>query len=59
MADLVEPYFAFVIVDTIILVSIAVYVVYKMWKGELGESTVNYLAAEAGHEVSGGSEELK
>lgn len=59
VADLVEPYFAFVIVDTVILISIAVYVVYKKWKGDLGESTVNYLAAEAGREVSGGSEELK
>lgn len=56
VADLVEPYFAFVIVDTIILIVIAFFVAYKGHRGEIGDSTVSYMAAEAGGTVIGGSD---
>lgn len=48
VSDLVEPYLAFVIVALAIIVAVIVYTVYKSKKGEIGESTVNYMVAESG-----------
>ena len=49
ISDLVEPYLAFVIVALLIIVLIIGYTIYKSHKGELGESTVNYMVAETGN----------
>jgi amino acid transporter len=49
ISDLVEPYLAFVIVALLIIVVIIGYTIYKYHKGELGESTVNYMVAETGN----------
>ncbi|MEM0120380.1 MAG: APC family permease [Thermoprotei archaeon] len=50
ISDLVEPYFAFVIADAVILVALLLFVYYKARKNALGESVVNYMAAELGKE---------
>jgi amino acid transporter len=48
IGDLVEPYFAFVILATIIVIGTLLYTYYKKRTGTLGESTVEYMAAESG-----------
>jgi hypothetical protein len=48
VSDLVEPYLAFVIMALVIIVGVIVYTIYKSRKGEIGESTVNYMVAESG-----------
>ena len=48
IGDLVEPYFAFVILASSIVVATLLYTFYKQRKGELGESTVGYMVAESG-----------
>ncbi|MEM0050449.1 MAG: APC family permease [Candidatus Micrarchaeia archaeon] len=47
ISDLVEPYFAFLIADVIVLVMLAFFVYYKAKKKALGDSVVSYMAAEA------------
>jgi len=59
IADLVEPYFAFVIVDTIIIVGLILYVIFKAFRKQLGGSTVSYMAAEAGRSISDKPEQPK
>lgn len=59
IADLVEPYFAFVIVDTIIIVGLIIYVIFKALRKQLGGSTVSYMAAEAGRSISDKPEQPK
>lgn len=48
ISDLVEPYFAFVIVSAILLIGDLIYVLIKKRKGQLGESVVEYMLAESG-----------
>jgi amino acid transporter len=48
VSDLVEPYLAFLISALLIIVGVIIYTIYKAKKGELGESTVNYMVAESG-----------
>ena len=48
IGDLVEPYFAFVILASSIVIATLLYTFYKQRKGELGESTVGYMVAESG-----------
>ena len=48
ISDLVEPYLAFVVLAVLILIAIIVYTIYKKIKGELGNSTVEYMMAETG-----------
>ena len=52
VSDLLEPYFAFVLIAFILAGVIAIYVFYKAKTNSLGESTVYYLATEANTEVN-------
>ncbi len=52
IGDLVEPYFAFVILAAVIVVAVLVYTYYKKKVGELGESTVGYMVAESGRSLN-------
>ena len=51
VSDLLEPYFAFVLIALILAGIIAIYVYYKAKTNSLGGSTVHYLAMEAKTEV--------
>ena len=48
ISNLVEPYFAAVLVALISMAGAAIYVAYKARKGDLGESVVHYMLAEMG-----------
>lgn len=48
ISDLVEPYLAFVVLSVVILIAIIAYTFYKKSRGELGNSTVEYMMAETG-----------
>ncbi|GGM70390.1 amino acid transporter [Thermogymnomonas acidicola] len=50
IGNLVEPYFGFVVMALLIVVGVIAYTLYKARKGELGESVVSYMVAEAGRE---------
>jgi amino acid transporter len=47
ISDLAEPYFAFVIVDLIILLGILSFIVYKVKTKSIGGSTVEYMVTES------------
>jgi len=46
--NLAEPYFAFVAASLSVMAGVAAYTAYKARAGQLGESVVTYMAAEAG-----------
>lgn len=48
VSDLTEPYFAFVVTSLVIIIGVIIYTAYKARKGQLGDSTVNYMVAEVG-----------
>jgi len=52
ISDLVEPYFALVMLAVAALIGTALYVIYKARTNSLGESVVSYMAAETGMEQS-------
>ncbi len=47
ISDLAEPYFAFVIMDVIILLVILLFIIYKVKTNSIGGSTIEYMVAEA------------
>ncbi|AMD31297.1 APC family permease [Acidilobus sp. 7A] len=53
ISDLAEPYFAFVAASLSVMAGVAAYTAYKARAGQLGESVVTYMAAEAGRKTSG------
>ena len=57
VGDLVEPYFAFVVLSVLIVIGVIIYTFIKSRSGQIGESTVNYMVAEAGNTSMDSSEE--
>ena len=59
VSDLAEPYFAFLIVDVIILLVIFAFIVYKVKTKSMGGSAIEYMVAESQENIdsagSGGS----
>jgi hypothetical protein len=51
--NLAEPYFAFVAASLSVMAGVAAYTAYKARAGQLGESVVTHMAAEADGKTSG------
>ena len=51
--NLAEPYFVFVAASLSVMAEVAEYTAYKARAGQLGESVVTHMAAEAGRKTSG------